>query len=173
MRSKFHLFLLLCIIAITAQAQDDQSPSLNIGDPAPPLRVREWLKGTPVQQFEKGNVYVLEFWATWCGPCNAAMPHLSALAAEYKDRVTISGIDVYESKNTFMEKVKAFVDSMGSRMEYHVAAEDSNFMEVDWFDASGTRGIPMSFVVNGDGRLAWIGHPKDLDEVLPKIVNNT
>ena len=59
-------------------------------------------------------------------------------------------------------------------MDYNVAAEDSNFMVAGWFDASGERGIPKSFVVNSDGRVAWIGHPKGgLAEVLPKIVNNT
>src|SRR6266404_4476353 len=172
-RSNFHLLLLLCIIAVTTHAQNDQLPSLNIGDPAPPLRVRGWLKGTPVQSFEKGKVYVVEFWATWCKPCIAAMTHLSALAGKYKDRVTILGIDIYEKKTTSMEKVKAFVDSMGHQMDYyHLAAEDSNFMVAGWLDASGERGIPKSFVVNEDGRLAWIGYPKELDEVLPKIVNN-
>lgn len=175
MRSNFQLVLLLCIIAVTAHAQNDQSPSLNIGDPAPPLRVREWIKGTPVQRFEKGMVYVVEFWATWCKPCIAAMPHLSALAREYKDRVTILGMDIYEKKTTSIKKVKAFVDSMGDRMDYHVAAEDSNFMVAGWIEATGEQnnGVPKTFVVNAEGRLAWIGHPKDLDEVLPKIVNNT
>jgi thiol-disulfide isomerase/thioredoxin len=172
MRSDFRLLLLSCIIAVTTYAQNVQPPSLNIGDPAPSLRVRGWIKGSPVQRFEKGNVYVLEFWATWCKPCIAAMPHFSALTLEYKDRVTIVGVDIYEKKTTSLEKVKAFVDSMGHRMDYHVAAEDSNFMVVDWFDASGEQGIPKSFVVNAEGRLAWIGNPKGLDEVLPKIVNN-
>ncbi|MDB5276158.1 MAG: hypothetical protein JWR61_1113 [Ferruginibacter sp.] len=172
MRSKLQLFLLLCVIAVSAQGQNDQSPLLNIGDPAPPLRLRSWLKGTPLQQFEKGSVYVLEFWATWCGPCKAAMPHLSALAIEYKDRATILGIEVSEKKTTSIEKLKAFVDSMGHRMDYNVAAEDSNFMEAGWLDASGERGIPKTFVVNAEGRIAWIGHPKDLNEVLREIVNN-
>ena len=167
------LLLLLFTIAFTTYGQEAPPPSLNIGDSAPPLRVSKWIKGIPVERFKKGNVYVVEFWATWCKPCIAAMPHLSALAAEYKDRITILGIDVYEKKNTSLKKVKAFVDSMGHRMDYHVAAEDSNFMETGWFDASGSQGIPNSFVVNAEGRLAWIGHPKDLDEVLPKIVNNT
>ena len=172
MRSNFQLSLLLCIIAVTAHAQNEHSPSLNIGDHAPALRVSQWIKGTPIQGFEKGTVYVVEFWATWCGPCIAAMPHLSALAREYKDKVTILGINVMEKKTTSVKKVKAFVDSMGHRMDYHVAAEDSNFMVSGWFDASGEQGIPQSFVVNAEGRLAWIGHPKYLDEVLRKIVNN-
>lgn len=170
---RFRLFLLLFIVVVTAHAQNAALPSLIIGDAAPPLRIREWIKGTPVQQFEKGRVYVLEFWATWCAPCIAAMPHLSALAREYKDRVTVIGIDIYEKKTTPIDKIKAFVDSMGDRMDYHVAVEESYFMESGWFDASGESGIPKTFVVNAQGRLAWIGHPKDLNNVLPKIVNNT
>ncbi len=175
MRSNYRLLLLFCMIAVNTHAQNEHPPSLNIGDPAPPLRVKEWLKGIPVQSFEKGHVYVVEFWATWCKPCIAAMPYLSALAREYKDSVTIIGIDVYEHKTTSLEKVKTFVDSMGYRMDYHVAAEDSNFTVADWIEATRERdnGIPRTFVVNSEGRLAWIGHPKDLDEVLPKIVNNT
>ncbi|MFI5153713.1 MAG: TlpA family protein disulfide reductase [Chitinophagales bacterium] len=172
MRSNFQLLLLFCFITVTTNGQDDQSFSLNIGDPAPLLRVREWIKGQPVQRFEKGNMYVVEFWATWCIPCIAAMPHLSDLAGEYKNRVTILGIDIYEKKTTSMEKVKAFVDSMGQRMDYRVAAADSNFMVTDWFDASGEKGIPKTFIVNAEGRVAWIGHPKYLAVVLPKILNN-
>jgi thiol-disulfide isomerase/thioredoxin len=173
MRSNFQLLLLLIIIVASTHAQNEQSPSLNIGDSAPPLLVREWIKGTPVQRFEKGMVYVLEYWATWCAPCKAAMPHLSTLAREYRDRVTILGIDIYEMQTTSMEKVKAFVDSMGHQMDYHVAAQDSN-MVTAWINASGEEntGIPKTFVVNAEGRLAWIGHPKGLANVLPKIVNN-
>jgi thiol-disulfide isomerase/thioredoxin len=173
MRSNFRILLLLCIITVTTHAQNAQSPSLNIGDPAPPLRLSMWLKGSPVQRFEKGNVYVVEFWSTWCKPCIAAIPHLSTLATEYKDRVTIVGVDIYEETTTSIEKVKAFVDSMGHRMNYHVAAEDSDFMVFGWFKASGEQGIPKSFVIDQEGRLAWIGHPKGgLDDVLSKIVNN-
>ena len=173
MRSNFQLLALLLIITIATHAQDDHPPSLNIGDTAPSLRVQEWLKGEPVQRFEKGTVYVLEFWATWCIPCKAAMPHLSDLARKYKDRVTIIGIDIKEDKTTSKEKIKAFVDNMGHRMDYNVAIQDSNFMETDWLYASGEQGIPESFVVNAEGRLAWVGHPSKLDKVLPQIVNNS
>jgi thiol-disulfide isomerase/thioredoxin len=173
MRSNFQFLLLLCITTIATEAQIDKAPSLNIGDTAPPLRISEWLKGTPVQRFEKGKVYVVEFWATWCKPCKAAIPHLSVLAAEYKDRVTFLGIDVYEMKTTSVQKVQAFVDSMGHRMDYNVAADDSNLTVADWFDAFGEKGIPKSFIVDAEGKVAWFGHPHNLVEVLPKIVNNT
>ncbi len=172
----FLLLLLLCTTSIVATAQDDQlPPPLNIGSPAPKLKVRAWLKGKPVEKLESGNIYVLEFWATWCHPCMAAMPHLSSLAAQYKDKITFLGIDVYEKKTTSLEKIKAVVDSMGSRMDFKVAAEDSNFMAASWIDSAGEQnnGIPTSFVVNAKGRLAWIGYPMELDSVLKKIVNNT
>jgi len=103
------------------------------------------------------------------------MPHLSTLAKEYRKQTTILGIDVMEKKTTPIEKVKNFVDSMGMRMDYHVAAQDSNFMVARWIEASGEQdnGIPTTFVVNSEGLLAWIGHPGDLDDVLQKIVNKT
>jgi thiol-disulfide isomerase/thioredoxin len=174
MRFSYPLLLLLCIITFTLQAQDGQPPLLHLGDPAPPLRVRAWLKGVPVERFEKGKVYVVEFWATWCQPCIAAMPHLSTLAREYKDKVTFIGMDVLENKNTSLQKVKAFVDRMGQRMDFSVAAEDSNFMVTSWLEATGERdnGIPRTIVVDKEGRLAWFGHPTELDDMLPKIVNN-
>jgi thiol-disulfide isomerase/thioredoxin len=170
------LLLLSCFTAITTEAQIDTSPSLNLGDPAPPLRVGDWIKGASVKRFEKGQVYVLEFWATWCKPCIAAMPHLSDLARNYKNKVTFIGMDIYEGKlksPKSIRQVKAFVDSMGQRMDYLVATEDSKYTVADWMKASGEQGIPTTFIVNGEGKLAWIGHPMELDEVLGKVVNNT
>jgi len=160
-------------MATAAHAQEPQTPSFNIGDAAPPLRLRSWLKGQPIQHFRKGRLYVVEFWATWCHPCKVVMPHLSALAREYKDRVTFIGVDIYEKKTTSLEKIKFFVDSMGHRMDYNVAAGDSDFMSKGWLDASGERGIPKAFVVNEEGRVAWIGHPRELAGVLPRIVSHS
>jgi thiol-disulfide isomerase/thioredoxin len=177
MRSNFQLSLLLCIIAGTIHGQVAKPPSLNFGDAAPPLRVREWLKGKPVKQFEKGKVYVVEFWATWCKPCKAAIPRLSKLARKYKNKVVVIGVDVYEQQLALLMRknimqIKDFVDSMGHRMKYRVAAQDSNFMETDWLLASGEQAIPQTFVINAEGRLAWIGHPMYVHEILLKILNN-
>ena len=177
-RLSLQLLLLVSVVTNVTFAQNDQPISLNIADPAPALRVGVWIKGAPVNRFEKGQVYVLEFWATWCKGCIAAMPHLSFLAREYKDKVTMLAIDVYEwqvKRPRSTNQIKAFVDSIGNRMDFNVAAEDSVFTVANWIDATGEKnnGIPRTFVVDAEGKLAWIGYPWDLDEVLPKIVNKS
>lgn len=169
--SKFILLMLLCIKIYASQSQNTCPVTLNIGDPAPSLKVNKWLKGMPIQTFEKGRVYVVEFWASWCKPCIAAMPHLSTMARQYGDKLKILGIDVLE-KNTSEEKVKKFVDSMGDRIDYFLATDKDKFMETYWVKASGDEGIPNSIIINADGKVAWIGHPKNLEEVIPKILEN-
>ena len=173
MRSNLPLLVLFCIIALNAPAQKEESPSLNIGDPAPALWVHEWLKGTPTPQFEKGRVYVVEFWATWCGPCIESMPHLTALATQYKDQVTVIGIDILEKKTTPMQKIRAFVTGMGSKMNYCVGLQEGDSMQTNWLYASGEQAIPCAFIVDRQARLAWIGTPFDLDEPLKQVVNQT
>ena len=70
---------------------------LNLGDPAPPLTVSSWVKGDKVEKFEPGKMYVVEFWATWCGPCLESIPHLTELAHKYKDKgVRFIGVDIWE-----------------------------------------------------------------------------
>jgi thiol-disulfide isomerase/thioredoxin len=71
-------------------------PSLHAGMLAPEFKVEKFLKGTPFTGLEKGHVYVIEFWATWCGPCVMSMPHLSQLQREYASKgVTICGVNIW------------------------------------------------------------------------------
>ncbi len=68
--------------AATEEEKTDSTGELLIGDPAPQISIGKWVKGNPVESFAKDQVYVVEFWATWCGPCLANMPHLASLQTE-------------------------------------------------------------------------------------------
>ncbi|MFY7952195.1 MAG: TlpA disulfide reductase family protein [Armatimonadaceae bacterium] len=188
MRSSVQFALLAMVLtAVPAFAQKDPPPPINgnppaktepklkIGDPAPPLTVGKWHQGPEVKAFEKDKVYVVEFWATWCGPCIAAMPHLSALQAEYKTQgVTVVGFtsrDVLGKPDHSEQEVAAFMDRRGKKFGYSFAYADDNVTAEAWMVAAGREGIPCTFVVDKAGKIAYIGHPMYLPEVLPRVVD--
>ena len=150
-----------------------QRAELGVGDPAPALSVAKWVKGGPFERFEAGKVYVVEFWATWCGPCVAAMPHLSALQREFGARgVFVIGMTSADSRNT-LEKVEAMVAAKGDAMGYAVAWDVERTTNAAFMQAAGRNGIPCSFLVDKAGKLAYIGHPLFLDEPLAGVLDGT
>lgn len=141
------------------------------GDPAPELRVSQWIKGDPIARFEKGQVYVVELWATWCGPCRRSVPHLTELAKKHGKDVVIIGISVREVGDDIVGGVRRFVAEMGDRMQYHVAIDSADKgTERLWQDAALRRGIPVAFIVGKDGRIAWIGHPMVMADPLQRVI---
>ncbi|MDX1934671.1 MAG: redoxin family protein [Capsulimonadales bacterium] len=147
---------------------------LNVGDTAPKIEVKEWIKGEPVTAFESGKIYVVEFWATWCGPCRTSIPHLTQLQKKYPN-VRFIGVSVWENDQS---RVKPFVAEMGEKMNYTVASDivpeggngNAGAMAKNWMTAAAQNGIPTAFVVNGEGKVAWIGHPMTMDKPLADIV---
>jgi thiol-disulfide isomerase/thioredoxin len=134
--------------------------SLKVGSKAPPLQVSRWIKGDGPSALEAGKIYVVEFWATWCPPCRESIPHLTKMARSYKGKVTFVGVSVWERGSE--ENVNGFVRNMGDRMDYLVARDTaSNHMARAWLEAAGQDGIPSAFIVDGGGKIAWIGHPMD------------
>src|SRR6218665_3455120 len=124
MKTVLSTLALLSFLATTASAQSTQPslPAPTVGSPAPALKVAKWFKGTPVTELEKGKVYVVEFWATWCGPCKSSIPHVTKLQKQYKDKgLTVIGVDIWE---TDLAKVEPFVAEMGDKMDYAVAIEE-------------------------------------------------
>jgi len=146
---------------------------LKAGDRAPALDASKWLQGEELREFQAGKVYVIEFWATWCGPCLMIMPHLAALQAQYKDKgVTIIGYSARDPNNT-EEKVAAFVKKRGPKLKYTFAYADDRTTYNAWMKAAGQNGIPCAFVVDKSGHIAYIGHPLFLGVVLPMVVAGT
>jgi thiol-disulfide isomerase/thioredoxin len=145
---------------------------LKVGDPAPPLAVSNWLHGSEVKEFVPGQVYVVEFWATWCGPCVQIMPHVADLQEEYRDK-GVTFIGFASEANDKEAKVNAFVAKHGGKLGYTFAFGSGTETHSAYMKASGQNGIPCSFVVDKHGKIAYIGHPLFLDIVLPKVLDGT
>lgn len=154
-----------------------QANVLTIGDQAPPLKYSKWIKGEPVSELTGDKLYVLEFWATWCGPCKSAMPHLTKLQEEFKEQAVFIGVGVwervaaglpYDSSLPFVEK---FVKGNDANMGYSVIADNNEqFMGNNWLKAAGENGIPSTFIVKNN-KILWIGHPGSLDSIIPEILD--
>lgn len=143
---------------------------LTIGDAAPALNVSAWVKGTPMTSFDPDKVYVVEFWATWCGPCKVSIPHLTEMAKHFGDKVRFNGISVWERGDNIPGMVTKFVNDMGDKMDYNVALDNGKTMAETWMQAANQNGIPAAFVIQG-GKIVWIGHPMDnLDKTLESIL---
>lgn len=159
------LAALILVLGQPASAAD-------LGMDAPPLKISKWVKGQPVKLADgKGkSIYVVEFWATWCPPCRVSIPHLTALQKRFKDQ----GVTVIGVSNELEGKVRPFVDKQAGEMDYTVAIDDAEGTSEGYMKAFGQNGIPCAFVVDKQGRIAWVGHPMaGLDRALEEIVAGT
>ncbi|MCA9286182.1 MAG: redoxin domain-containing protein [Phycisphaerales bacterium] len=159
-------------LGAAAFAGDEQPQlKLTIGDKAPAVDISNWVKGDKVAAWDPDKIYVLEFWATWCGPCKASMPHISEMQAKYRDYgVTFIGVS-----DEPMEKVGPFLadPAWDAKTKYTMATDPDRSTHKAYMEAALQRGIPTAFVIGKGGTIEWIGHPMTLDEPMEKIVKGT
>jgi peroxiredoxin len=138
------LLSLLCgVLPLRGAEQADR-----VGEPAPRLQVKSWVSNEPAKGATFGRPYILEFWATWCGPCRVSIPHLNGLW----QRVSPLGVAIVGLTNEAPATVKPFVKKMN--MLYHVGISDG-------MAGSPEGSIPYAIVVAASGKIAWAGHPMD------------
>ncbi|MET4090982.1 thiol-disulfide isomerase/thioredoxin [Bradyrhizobium sp. S3.5.5] len=161
----------------TSNFEENYMQQLCLASPAPSLKVENWLRGAPLTNFQPGKVYIVEFWSTSCGPCVRAIPHLIELQSEYKDEgLEVVGIAASEEAPTpdqARTKLDAWLTEKVSNLNYRIGFDSTGEMNKLWMDASSSLGVPTFFIVDRDGHIAFIGHPIDIDAVLPKIFNDT
>jgi thiol-disulfide isomerase/thioredoxin len=113
-------------------------------DPAPDFQLKD-LAGKDLSLASvHGKVVLLNFWATWCGPCRAEIPSLIELQNRYKERLRIIGLVVDDNDQ---DAVKQVVDSEG--INYPVALASDNIR----LAYGGIPALPTLFVINSEGRV--------------------
>ncbi len=152
----------------------ESSTTLGIGDPAPPLSIDRCVTGEPIDKLDPGQVYVIEFWATWCPPCRTSMPHLSQLQQQYGDKVQFVGVtrETEDTVRGFLATEESAGKTWGEVVKYRLAIDSQDATDAAYMRAAGQSGIPTAFIVGRDGVVEWIGHPMSMDEPLAKIVAN-
>jgi cytochrome c biogenesis protein CcmG/thiol:disulfide interchange protein DsbE len=149
---KTRFTLLVCLLAIFALSilplgSEAQLPIIRFvrdPDPAPDFKVKD-LEGKEISLADsKGKVVLLNFWASWCGPCRAEIPGLIDLQKKYRDRVQIIGLIVDDDDET---EVRNVVKS--EAINYPVAFTTSQVR----LDYGGIAALPTVFVINADGRV--------------------
>ena len=181
--------LALTLTMATFNAVTYAAEEMTIGSAAPAIDVEHWLstgdgKFEPFTEFEPGKVYIVEFWATWCGPCVASMPHLVETQEKYADKgLTIVSIsdEPLDTVEKFLEgKVRGAQAAEGEvptygelTSAYCLTTDPDASVKKDYFLAAGQRGIPCAFIVGKDAHIEWIGHPMAMDDVLAEVLNDT
>ncbi|HSE31760.1 MAG TPA: TIGR03435 family protein [Pyrinomonadaceae bacterium] len=149
------LTLVVFVTALTADAQTNQKQQAALPD-APPLKLEKLLQAPPDASADwaklKGKLVVVEFWATWCSPCVAAIPHLNEIAKELADQpvVFISVTDDEETQlNEFLKTspLKSWIGVDSTRANWPV------------FDIHS---IPTTVIVNPEGKLLATTRPEEV-----------
>jgi len=153
-------------------AADAQSGSLKVGQKAPDIEMAG-IDGKPIKLSSlKGKMVLIDFWASWCGPCRRENPSVVSAYNEYKDKTfrngkgfTVFGVSLDTSKERWE---KGIADDKLS-WTYHVSDLQG------WKNAAaqqyGVYGIPMSYLIDGDGVIVAVSPrgealPSKLKELL-------
>jgi len=117
----------------------------------------------------KGKVVIIDFWATWCGPCRRGIPDLIDLQNKYKDKLAVIGISL-DMANT-KPKVPDFVNQMG--INYPIVYFDDKVIN----DYGGINAIPTTFIIDKNGNIVKkiVGlYPKsEIEKQLTELINKS
>jgi len=126
-----------------------ESANSYLGKKPPELVVQKWLTDTPDS---KGKFVLVDFWATWCGPCRQSIPHLNKLQEQFRDKLVVVGLS---------DETEQAVRKMNSpKIEYAVGVDPGGTTS----KAMNISAIPHAILMDPNGLVRFEGHPGKLNE---------
>jgi thiol-disulfide isomerase/thioredoxin len=152
------VLLSIVLLAVTTALAGPDLTSFQEGDAAlrerlktvdsanpPALQVSNWINGDAAALASlKGKIVVLDFWATWCGPCLASIPHTNELAEKYKGKVVFIGVCHPRGGEKMADTVKE------KGIKYPVCLDGDGATA----KAYAVNGFPDYYIINAEGKLA-------------------
>jgi len=130
-----------------ADAAEAPALKVKVGDMAPDFALKDLAGAEVTLASLKGKVVLLDFWATWCGPCKAVMPAIQKISDDYKDKgVVVLGINTWERSS---EAARKYMEE--KKFTYGCLLSGDSLAE-----AYGVPGIPTLVVIGKDGRVALL-----------------
>jgi len=152
------LFFLFCLVHITSVAQVFEK----IGQKTPTPTVTDYILNTPKNKSLKGKYLVIEFWATWCAPCLAAVPHMNALQEKFQKNKEVMFLSM-----TYETPVKALHTTKRIDFKTVVVSDQSKKTHQQLgIEQEGMMLIPQTVVIHPDSTILWIGAPEALTETI-------
>lgn len=123
----------------------------------------------------KGKIVIVDFWATWCGPCKASFPGMQLAVNKYKDdpNVKFLFVDTWERGDNYIDDVKKFITD--SKYTFHVLIDDKiaggkqGKLATDY----QVEGIPTKFIIDRNGivRFKYMGYSGSADKLLDEVTD--
>ena len=147
------LFTLSLIISLNSYSQN----MIKVGQKSPTINITDWVLNTPTDKNLKGKFIVLEFWATWCGPCIGAVPHLNTLQEMFKQN------DLYFVSIT--DETVEKINRTSKRIPFKsiVVSDQTKATQTAFGDGKeGLVSLPMTVLIDNQDIIRWIGSPEEL-----------